>query len=137
MNLYNYHNEPESLINYDEAHEKMPFFILKRYTSRDDYREREQAFTHEAEYAYKYAKAVKRGRFPEGEDAISKSIRYSKLYAKVINDSFPEGEQNMIDNMTTNDVNDVLLHLQFLHSINVESKELRRKFNEVNYGQLR
>ena len=136
MNLYNQHNQPETLHNYEEAHEKMPFFILQRYTSRDEYRKREQAFTHEAEYAYKYAKAVKRGKFPEGEEAIASSIRYSKLYAKhVLKDSFPEGDQNMIDNMTSNDVNDVLLHLMFLDSIGKPNRELRKKFNKINYGR--
>jgi len=137
MNLYTFHNDPESLLNYDEAHEKMPFYILKRYTSRDEYRKREEAFTHDAEYAYKYAKAVKRGRFKKGEDAIAKSISYSRLYAQhVIKDRFEQGEQNMIDNMSihSNDINTVLLYLMFLKNIGNESKEVRAKYNEINYG---
>ena len=137
MNLYTFHNKPEVLLNYEEAHEKMPFFILKRYTSREDYREREEAFTHDAEYAYKYAKTVKRGRFPEGENAIAESILYSRLYAqKVIRERFKKGEQNMIDkmNINSNDINTVLLYLIFLQHIGDESKEVRAKYNEINCG---
>jgi predicted Zn-dependent protease len=43
--------------------------------------------------AYFYAKDIVNGRWPEGEEAISKDPRYADKYAKdVVKGRWPEGE---------------------------------------------
>ncbi len=59
------------------------------------------------------------------------------LYAQhVLKARFEKGEQNMIDNMRmhSNDINTVLLYLMFLQNIGNPSKDVRAKYNEINYG---
>ena len=101
MNLYTYHNEPESLNDYEEAYEKVPIVLwstMKIRGNRKLIKKHKHIFAKTARTAYHYAVRLRWGRFPEGEDAIVKDGKFSYFYAKdVIKGRFPEGEEAIMN----------------------------------------
>ena len=61
--------------------------------------EGEEAISKEPAYAYYYIKDFIKGRWPEGEEAISKDSQWAYFYARdIIEDRWPEGEEAISKN---------------------------------------
>jgi len=123
VNLYQYHNDPDSLYgdmrvvlsqkffeSYDGADykeishtyeeiEKSPrlafWFVLRMI--KQPFKELESIISKDAKFAYMYAHEVLKGEFPEGEEAIASSAMESYYYASVVLDKrFEKGEANLM-----------------------------------------
>lgn len=85
MNIYNLHGDPETLLHYDEAYEKLPALIWDKYEDQpEELKKREKALAKDPRYAYSYARNILKGPFKAGEVAITKSEYYARLYAKFV-----------------------------------------------------
>ena len=112
MNLYQYHNKPESLNNFDEAQDTIPSIVwskyyIPRYVDTDEnvarksenginkLKKYKHLFVHNAKDALKFADKIIKGKFAEGEDAIVKAndpfIAFS--YALTSGGRFLKGEK--------------------------------------------
>ena len=94
MNLYKFHNTPESLDFYEKVSETNPelFFFLYQGVP-DELKKREKYIATDAKYAYYYAYYTLEALFPAGEAAIAKDAEYACYYAKnVLKGPFPKGE---------------------------------------------
>ena len=95
MNLYNFYSKPAQLIGFNETTDIVPDIFFNKLSRKNPPNEKQlAAIARSPEYAYRYAKYVIKGRFPEGEKAIASNTTYAYHYAKdVINGRFPEGEK--------------------------------------------
>jgi hypothetical protein len=87
MNLYNYHNKPESLIGHRKRHVMPPeeaYRYLMHSPAGDDKQIAVQTISKNAPIALKYAMHISHNRFPEGEVAIAKYGELSKDYAEYV-----------------------------------------------------
>jgi hypothetical protein len=103
MNLYNLHNNPESLDHYDVSSELVPdLFWQKYWYSLNELKKREQYIATSARYSYLYAEKILKGPFKLGETAISENAQTSYLYAKhVLKGPFKAGEHAISENAHT------------------------------------
>jgi hypothetical protein len=106
MNLYKLHDKPEDLHRHEDADKEVPAHFWDKYAyesgnkdpSDTSLKDREDALAKSPKYAYYYAEKEK-GKFPEGEKAISTDGKYAYLYAKHILDGrFPAGEKAIAKN---------------------------------------
>ena len=94
MNLYNYFTNKEELFGFDKP--KKMFLAMTRGVGEPKYDEED--VTKNPNLAYDYAIFMNKP-FPEGEDAIAKSAKYSMLYAKHLNvGRWEKGEPAIIKN---------------------------------------
>ena len=85
MNLYNLHEDPQSLLYFRETPEIVPDLFWDKYRyDKEELKKREREISKYAEYSYYYARYVLKGSFPAGEEAISKDAEYAKDYAEYI-----------------------------------------------------
>ena len=67
MNLYNFHNTPESLYQYETVYETNPLFFWEKYKNNpEELRKREKYLAKDARCAYYYARDVLKGAIPRG-----------------------------------------------------------------------
>ena len=97
MNIYNLHNQPESLHKHAIAQETVPKLIWHKYqnnlTKLKDY---EDILAKSPEFAFHYAWQVLKKPFPKGEPAIAKDPKYTVKYAEYVLDGpFKLGEPNI------------------------------------------
>jgi hypothetical protein len=87
MNIYNYHNKPESLIGHHKRHvliaQDAYNYIASNPEGEDKVTAR-QTISKDPTYSLKYAMYVLHDRFPEGEDAIAKDASAAKEYAEYV-----------------------------------------------------
>jgi len=98
MNLYTYHNQPENLLNFEEAQNSIPDIIWsKLYISRyddDPHNKREgnfkkletyrHLFAHTAKDAAKFSDKILQGRFLKGEKVIMNNVYFGELYLEFL-----------------------------------------------------
>ncbi len=94
MNLYKYHDKPETIHGHDEIDTHVPEVVWGKYNDNPaELKKREDAIAKSARYSYDYAKDILKGPFPKGEAAIAKSAEYSWYYAHdILKGPFPKGE---------------------------------------------
>ena len=94
MNVYNFHSKPESLYQYEKITETNPDIFWEKYENTPgELKKREAAISKSTKYSYLYALDVLKGPFPAGEAAIAADAYYAHRYAEdVLNGPFPAGE---------------------------------------------
>jgi len=95
MNLYNYHNDPESLYGNENIDTIVPEFFYKLYKhDPQELKKREAGIAKSPEFSFKYARFILKGRFEKGEDAIATSPKFSFKYARNVlkRNRFKKGE---------------------------------------------
>src|SRR5574339_222970 len=101
MNLYDFHNKPESLHKHKEADKEVAQHFWDKYsyrsgnddTAKQDLKYREDAIAKSGKHSYWYARDILKGPFPKGENAIAKDAEIAYGYAKnVLKGPFPKGE---------------------------------------------
>jgi hypothetical protein len=104
MNLYKFHDKPETIHRHENAHETVPDLAWDKYgASPEKLKPYEKLFTKDPKWAYRYAWTTemdnkKRG-FPAGEDAIAKDPQTAWAYVKnIIKKRFPKGEAAIAKN---------------------------------------
>ncbi len=86
MNLYNFHDEPESLDHHDFATSSIPHVVWDTASRHlKDLKNKEDLWATEAKYAYLYAIAIGK-RFKGGEREILKDPTYARMYASNVMD---------------------------------------------------
>ena len=100
MNLYDLLNDPEKSPSYEEAHEKVPSLVWKKYGNNpEELHKRAHIFTKDAEMAYDYARLYLHKRFSEAEDVIMTNPHIAVMYAQhVIQGRWPEAEPILAQN---------------------------------------
>ena len=95
MNLYNFHSKPASLDHYGAITETNPdIFWEKHENNPGELKKREAAISKSTKYSYLYALDVLEGPFPAGEAEIAVDTLYAYWYAtNVLNGPFPKGEE--------------------------------------------
>ena len=74
MNLYNLHEDPQSLPHFGEAHEYVPNLFWDKYRNKpEELRKREAAISKDPDYAHYYSRHVLKGPFPAGEETIAEA----------------------------------------------------------------
>ena len=92
MNLYKFHTNPEQLDGY-ENRLRVPMMAYEYGDKHGFAGELVSAVAKDPQWAYKYARFVIKGRFPEGEATIATDPGRAYEYADyVINGRFPEAE---------------------------------------------
>lgn len=93
MNLYKFYSKPTELMYHEsDKSDKIPAVAWQKYQPTGDLIYHSKTFAKSAEYAYKYADIYDM-EFPEGEEAIATSHKYSYEYAKwVLRGRFEKGE---------------------------------------------
>ena len=85
MNVYNFHSKPESLYQYEKITETNPDIFWEKYENTPgELKKREAAISKSTKYSYLYALDVLKGPFPAGEAAIAKDAYYAKHYANEV-----------------------------------------------------
>jgi hypothetical protein len=99
MNLYDYHNKPESLIGHARkyklisAKEALKALHYKRNLTPAQILDAEHNVARDTKHSFLYAADILGGAFPAGEAAIAEDPKYAFLYARdVIGKPFPAGE---------------------------------------------
>ena len=101
MNLYKFHNKPESIHGHDRADMEIPSVYWKKYRGNKlsgipnlvELKKREASIAKDSKLAYEYAHDIIRKPFPAGEDAIAKDGYQSFKYANdILHKRFPKGE---------------------------------------------
>ena len=88
MNLYQLHTNPKKLYGWDRRHKlpsvayKLAFAKFVQTRERDS--ELEDSILQDGEWAYRYARDVIGGRWPEGEPAIAQDLSKSYLYTAFV-----------------------------------------------------
>ena len=83
MNLYKLHNKPTELNHHDHMQENVPELVWEKYKSDlKKLKEYEGMFAGDAEYAYKYAHDVLKGRFIAGEEVLATDATWGFMYAR-------------------------------------------------------
>jgi len=103
MNLYDYHNDPTTLLQYDKVYTIVQQFAIdefwKTINEIDNIGKGIDVIAISAYWSFRYAEDVIQGRFPEGEKAIASSDNLSYQYAYyILNDRFPLGEKTIAKN---------------------------------------
>ena len=95
MNLYNLHEDPQSLRYFRETPEIVPDLFWEKYRyDKEELKTREKYIANHAIYAYLYARDVLEGPFPAGEAAIATDAHFAYWYAgQVLRGPFPAGEE--------------------------------------------
>lgn len=95
MNLYKFHDKPESLDHYDLAQEcVLPELYWRTLCDSNDSNKGISKIIASAIDSYYYAKDILEARFKLGEPAIAKDAEYSFEYAKnVLKGRFEAGEK--------------------------------------------
>ncbi len=101
MNLYKLHSKPESMEHYEFHYDNVVELIWSKYENNPvELKKREKAIAKDPRYAYWYAYAILRDRFPLGEEAIAKNSECAYLYARnVLYNRFPLGEETIAKSM--------------------------------------
>ena len=82
LNIYKYHTNPEIFSFYEKAMECIPDLFWEKYGHNpEELKKREGAIATSAEYSYRYANYVLKGRFELGEEIIATDVHYSYFYA--------------------------------------------------------
>lgn len=104
MNLYSFHDKPDTLHKHKEADTEVVDHFWKKYDvdspvkAREHMKSREAAIAKSADFSYRYAKDILCGPFPAGEEAISTHTYCSFGYAKfVLKGPFKKGEDVIAD----------------------------------------
>lgn len=97
LNVYDYHNKPESLDNYENKDFTIPSFaydaLINDIDSPDKLRY-ERAISNSAEYSLKYAQHTKK-RFPLGEHKIAQDGFTLAQYIDILTSRAPELEPDI------------------------------------------
>ena len=95
MNLYNLHEDPQSLRYFRETPEIVPDLFWDKYRNKpEELKAREKAISKAVKFASLYALDVLNSPFPAGEAAIAADAGYAYLYAlDVLKGPFPAGEE--------------------------------------------
>ena len=117
MNLYKYHNDPNTLAG--DRLDTYTRMFWESYDGKEPYDVKYDGdittITGNTEYSFYMAKEVLKDKFPEGEKAIAKSPFYSYWYAReILKDRFEEGEWILMTSEYKNN------YLQFLQSKGIE-----------------
>ncbi len=94
INLYNYHTNPQSLLNYDKRF-NVPVIASQEAAKHKPNRSPalEPGIMKDPKYAYYYAYDIIKGRWKEAEPYIMKDPEYAYYYAHhVIGGRWPEAE---------------------------------------------
>lgn len=100
INLYDYHNQPDTLSAYKDRTKLIPELAFE-YAFNTDKRwpAGEPAIMKSPQFACEYANCVIGDRWPEAEPYIMKDPHYAYAYAcYVIKDRWPEAEPDIIKN---------------------------------------
>ncbi len=95
MNLYNYYTKPTELNGYSESTVKVPELAYHHAQKiiKGRWIEGEAAISKDPLTAYQYANYILKRRFARGEPSIARDPTYAYFYAHdVIKGRFPEGE---------------------------------------------
>jgi hypothetical protein len=94
MNLYNLHDNSESLDLHDEAHDQLPSVFWEKYKDNPaELKKREKYIAKDPVCSYYYARDVLKDPFKAGEAAIAKNAEYSYFYARdILKGPFKAGE---------------------------------------------
>ena len=104
MNLYQLHNNPQSLYGYKEAPYRIPsiaYELAAKKYRRPEQRDPklESVIAQDPEWAFWYAYRVIKDRWPESEPVIAQDPGWAYWYARnIIKDRWPEAESVIAQN---------------------------------------
>jgi hypothetical protein len=85
MNLYQFHDHPESIHSHDKADTHVVDVFWNKYKNNPkELKTRKHAITKSSKYSFYYASDILKGRFPLGEPAIATDPYQAKDYATTI-----------------------------------------------------
>lgn len=98
LNIYKYHTHPATLSLYDKMDEINPDFFWDKYRNNpEELRKGEGVISKSAKYSYLYAREILKGRFEAGEEVIATDAWSSYWYARdVLRERFELGEKILL-----------------------------------------
>lgn len=98
MNLFNYHQKPESLHRHSDADKDVAVVFFDRYLHKPEELKKREDVIAKSSFACSYAIYVLKGRFPMGESTISKDPIQAYFYASsIIQGPWPLGESAILE----------------------------------------
>ena len=96
LNLYQYHDKPKTLANYERAKTQVPEVVWESCGTDEQLRALEHLWAQNPKLAYVYTLFVRKRAWPEGSEAektMARDGRYAYRYARdVLKAPFPAGE---------------------------------------------